>query len=359
MLGQMRSAAVARSATLVAWVARIVGKSFDQVAREITYADGNILVQNVLAPWPKDADHRPSPPPVPAPTPTGSPRESPSPPVLRQARPAASGIGPGTLVKGRWRILREIGDAGGFGQVFEVKDESRPDRDGFVMKVAGGATAAERRAKEEHLRSEVKIAHGLTHQNICAYLDDGLDQDLDAYFAIMKHAGDSLEQLITGGNTFSIADALDIGQQVAAGLDYAHRRGVVHHDIKPANVMVRTEVGNRDVRIGDWGISRYGRGTLRSDGSPTVIATVVGYSRGYRAPEQWRGEARAASDQYCLALIVCSMLEGRVFTDHYRWGGLRPLTADQNLVMARALSPEPEDRFKTCADFVGKLQGAG
>jgi hypothetical protein len=67
MLGQMRSAALARSATLVAWVARIVGKSFDQVAHEITYADGNTLVQNVLAPWPSDADNRPPPRPVPAP----------------------------------------------------------------------------------------------------------------------------------------------------------------------------------------------------------------------------------------------------------------------------------------------------
>lgn len=68
-----------------------------------------------------------------------------------------------------YRIVRAIGDRGGFGKVFEVKDESRPERD-FVMKVADGATPEERAVNEERLREEVKIAHRVTHQNTCVAL---------------------------------------------------------------------------------------------------------------------------------------------------------------------------------------------
>jgi len=226
------------------------------------------------------------------------------------------------------------------------------------VKVADGETEGDRSLNAQRLQSEVAIAHDLNHQNICAYKDDGFDKDLQRYFAIMVNAGRSLEQLIAGGVAHSIAEAIDILGQVAAALDYAHRRGVIHHDVKPANILVREDQGRREVRLGDWGISRKGRGTQRADGSPTVIATALGYSPGYRAPEQWRGEARAASDQYALALVLCSIIEGRVFSEYYKFSNLAEFSHDQNDVVRRALSHEPEERFRTCGLFVEKLRAA-
>ena len=358
MLGDIRVAAVRRSTSLIVWAARLGGMDAAQLEIELADVEGNMLLRNHFGQWPPKA--RPAQP-VAKSKPRasastaehgagGSPRATPS---------HANGIiGPGTLITGRWRIQCPIGDRGGFGQVYVVRDETKPDRDGLVMKVAGGTTDVERRNNEERLRSEFKIAHGLTHQNICAYLDDGLDQELGVYFAIMKHAGDSLERLIRDGGTFDFEDALDVVSQTAAGLDYAHGRGIIHHDLKPANILVHQEPGRREIRVGDWGISRYGRDTRRADGSPTVVASVLGYSHGYTAPEQWRGEARAASDQYCLALVFCSMLEGRVFTEHYRFTTLRALSGEQNDVLRRALSQEPEDRFAGCPQFVSKLKEA-
>jgi hypothetical protein len=289
----------------------------------------------------------PQPPVQPSPKP--SPKPGPTPP-----RPGV--LGPDAIVGGRYRIVRAIGDQGGFGRVFEVKDESRPDRD-LVMKVADGATAEERARNEVRLREEVKIAHRVTHQNACAYLDDALDPVFGVYYATMKHAGVSLQRLLDDGPSFELADAIDIVGQVAEGLDYAHKKkGVIHQDVKPANILVQGEPGNREVRIGDWGISCRGRDTRRVDGTPTVVATVLGMSPGYVAPEQWRGEARSASDQYCLALVFCSLLEGRVFTEHYKFRGLASLATEQNMAVQRALAAEPEDRFASCPQFVTKLR---
>lgn len=361
MLGDMRVASVRRSASLIAWVARIAGRPTTTVAHDIHSVDGHTLVKTLYSPWPAADYQRLSSLPPPSEAGTVPPPATPEAPAVRGVESPAlkrGEVGPGCLINARWRLLHAIGDRGGFGQVFEVKDESRPDRAGLVMKVAGGPTDEDRRVNEQRLRSEVDIAHGLTHQNICAYLDDGLDQERGLYFAIMKHAGDSLERLIREASSFDVSDALDVVHQAAAGLDYAHKHGVVHQDLKPANILVQPIGLGREVRIGDWGVSRHGRGTHRADGSPTVITTVVGHSPGYTAPEQWRGEARAASDQYCLALVLCSILERRILTDHYRFSGLRALLPDQNIIVARALSLEPEDRFASCGQFVSKLREA-
>ena len=355
MLGGMRIAAVRRSPSLLIWVARTARISSNTATKDIEDADGNMLVRNLFERWPSpretEAQHPKTPAKVVAPA--GGAMATPS------ARAQHTGqVGPHVLLANRWRILLPIGDRGGFGRVFEVRDETQPDRVGFVVKVADGETDAVRRLNAERLRSEVAIAYELHHQNICAYKDDGFDSELQVYFAIMLNAGRSLEQLIAAGTSYSAIETIEIIGQVATGLDFAHERGVIHHDVKPANILVREEHGRRDVRLGDWGISRHGRGTQRADGSPTVIATALGYSPGYRAPEQWRGEARAASDQYALALVLCSMLEGRVFTDYYRFAGLPQLSADKNEVLGRALSHEPEDRFRNCTLFVDKLRGA-
>lgn len=356
VLGDLRLGAVRRSRSLTLWVARILQVDATDVSRQAVQGDGNTRVRNAFPGW-AGGGHVPAPePPVSSPPQPTTVKLDAAKTVSRSPRSAGGRVAPGALMMDRWRILDAIGERGGFGRVFRVRDEQHPDHD-YVMKVADGATDEERRVNEERLQSEIDIDHRLGHhQNICSYQIDAVDPTLGAHFAVMKHAGESLETLIRRGTTFTVAETVEVAEQVAKGLDHAHGRGVVHQDLKPANILVHTRGAVRDVRICDWGIARHGRGTRRADGTSTVIATVVGRSPGYTAPEQWRGEARSASDQYCLALVVCSMLEGQIFTEYHKFQGLEALSPDQNVILSRALTEEPEDRFASCSQFVSKLR---
>lgn len=357
MLGDMRVAPLRRSPSLVLWVARLLGRPDDATARLIERARGTTTVGSVFpglcAPRTSStvvSDTEPAPPRAG----TGERTVRINRAVPRSA--VSTTVGPGVLVTGRWRILAPVGERGGFGAVFAVRDERHPERE-YVMKVADGPTASAKRLAEERLQSEVEIAHRLTHQNICAYLVDERDERLGIYFAILKHAGVSLETLIRSGS-LDVSAAIDIVSQIAKGLDYAHRRHIVHQDLKPANILVQTVGKHREVRIGDWGIAGQGRKTKRADGNTTVIANVIGRTAGYTAPEHWHGNVRSSSDQYCLALVLCSILDGRIFHSPYEFEGFPALTASQNSVIARALSDEPEYRFASCSEFAKRLREA-
>lgn len=146
-------------------------------------------------------------------------------------------------------------------------------------------------------------------------------------------------------------------RQAAAGLDYAHSKGVIHQDVKPGNVLIDKKSKPWEVRLGDFGIAVQGRAGKNTVGDYTVIATApVAYTRAYAAPEQLRGEkARKATDQYGLALVLCSMLEGHVFKRKYDRRNFHRLNARQNAAIERALRDDPGDRFASCAAFVAAL----
>jgi serine/threonine protein kinase, bacterial len=129
--------------------------------------------------------------------------------------------------------------------------------------------------------------------------------------------------------------------------------------VKPGNILVKKDRQHWKVRVTDFGIAVTGTITTNTAGQHTILATRgIGYSRGYAAPEQRAGESpRRGTDQYALALVFCSMLEGHIFTERYRLRPFPNLTGAQNDALAKALSLEPEDRFSSCAEFVAALGG--
>jgi hypothetical protein len=329
ILATLRASAVRRAPTLIEWVRRLTGSTFEDVLEAVQNADGNTTLRSLFPALTAEARRRESRP---------------------LAKPAS---GDNELVGGRWQILQKIAD-GGFGSVFEARDARRSEERRVVLKVARNPTGA------ELLRKEVGIGERLRHQNICVYLDVGEDPSRGV-FAVLDHGGRSLDQIISDRGSFSLLEeVIDVTTQLARALDYAHNRNVLHQDVKPQNVLMQASRRGWDVRLADFGVSILGRTGLRTDGARTVLASeLVGFTLPYAAPEQLQGFAKRASDQYSLALVACSMFEGRVFKEpeRYRTRPFSQLSAEQNYALSRALSWDPDHRFDSCEDFARSLGG--
>ncbi len=328
MLGGLRAGVVSEAPVLLAWVARELGQEPERVRQAVEGAEEDVLIRNLLTP----------------PERTVVTTES-------DRRPTVVNLTQGAVVAGRYRILRRLGQ-GAFSTVYEVQDMTHPAAPAAVLKYAPPGDAAERLGKE------IEIAQSLQHENITVYRTDEELPD-GARFAIMAYGGTSLEARICEARFIDTVEAIDVVTQLAGALDHAHSRRVIHQDLKPANVLVQMDGGRQRVRLTDFGVSVVGERTQRVGGESTVIGTsVIGLTPAYAAPEQMFGFGpRKASDQYSLALVLCSMLEGRIFGDRFERRDFTRLTASQNVALWRALDPDPERRFHACSEFADALKG--
>src|SRR5690606_28238984 len=128
--------------------------------------------------------------------------------------------------------------------------------------------------------------------------------DGDAVYLVMEYIdGVTLEELIATSGPLEVGQVCHIGQRVAQALAYAHHRGLVHRDVKPANVLVG---GDARVVVTDFGIAK-----LLDDGRLTATGRVMG-TAAYVAPEQLRGEqVTGLADQYALGLVLYEALTGQ------------------------------------------------
>jgi len=329
-LGQRRVAGVRDDDDAIDQLVDFLGISQRTIRRRLNRVNGLMLVRNLFADnWPNlKANENPT---------TDTSQAGAGRPPVRE------------LVADRWEIIREIG-SGGFGTAYEVRDTQNSDHDLAVLKFAQGTESVDR------LRKEIKLALRLTHQNICAYRDIARDARRGT-FIVLQHGGISLEDLIERHRVLSVQYAFDVIRQAAAGIDYAHQQNVLHQDIKPGNILVdEKDKGNVKVRISDFGISLLGRRTeLR--GKKTVVATMAfGFSPCFASPEQVRGgQVSRKSDQYSLALVLCAMLEGKVFDSLYTRRDFARLSRKQNAAIKQALERNPCKRHPSCIDFAKAL----
>lgn len=248
-----------------------------------------------------------------------------------------------SLVSGRFRLLRSLGK-GGQGEAFEARDEQLPERGVVVIKFASFDTTAR----------EFTVAMRFRHEHICQYFDTAFDDERNRGYLVIEHGGQSLEQFISEQGALAKDRAIAIVAQAAAALDYAHSKGVIHHDVSPGNILIDDQ---DHVRVTDFGISV--AGTMRTvvGGNHTMVAkTSLGRHPFYAAPEMSTGEpVRGRADQYSLGLVLCSLLEGEVFTKPYRLRDFQRLTARQNAAVHRALSRKADDRFPSCVAFAKAL----
>ncbi len=201
---------------------------------------------------------------------------------------------------GTYTIRRELG-GGGMSRVFEAREISlgRSVVVKLLSDIGTGVSA-------ERFRNEIQLAANLRHPHIVPLLTAG-DVDGMLYYTMPYISGESLASRLENSPRFSVAEAVDIAMEVADALDYAHRAGVVHRDIKPGNVLLE----GRHAVVTDFGIARAVEQVVEtSTPSLTQVGFVLGTPR-YMSPEQGSGDdLDGRSDLYALGCVLHEMLTG-------------------------------------------------
>src|SRR3954464_5513775 len=183
----------------------------------------------------------------------------------------------GTLL-GRYEILGVIG-RGNMGAVYEARDPKIERQVAIKTISLIGQAVSEERKYRERLVQEARAAGRLLHPGLVTIFDVGEDPDSHDPFIVMEYvAGQSLDRLIDSSpaKKLPLASALQLVYEVAEALDYAHSQGVIHSDIKPANILI-TKDGR--AKIADFGIAKLGHANMPLPGQ--LIGTPA-----YMAPEQ-------------------------------------------------------------------------
>jgi serine/threonine-protein kinase len=266
---------------------------------------------------------------------------------------ATQEISKGVKVAGRYTVLRRLG-SGGMATVFLAEDE-RLGRQVAIKRLHTDAPEASVR----RFRREARLGAALNHPNLVAVYDSVVTEE--GALIVMEYVpGTSLADL-AGGRKLRPKRALPILRAVAEALDHAHAEGVVHRDVKPANVLVRDDDA---VKLADLGIARaVGASQITSDGN--VIGTLP-----YMAPERLAGPGAGGpeSDVYALAAVAYEVLSGQPPSEATSteaieaqappdllrdWPKAPPAAA---AVLARGLDPDPERRPPSAGRLVDDLE---
>jgi TolB-like protein len=211
---------------------------------------------------------------------------------------------PGDLVAGRYVVARFIAE-GGMGEVYEALDQELHEH--VALKTVHPEVADDPSARARFKR-EIQLARRVTHAHVCRIFDLGLDGDV-LFLSMEFLPGPTLAQRLDDGARLPLAEALPILEQIAAGLDAAHRAGVVHGDLKPSNVILVPDPqhGVRAV-VSDFGLAR-----CRSQAHDAAAAAGRGLAGtpAYMAPEQVRQKAVGpAADLYAFGVLMYRVATG-------------------------------------------------
>src|SRR5215208_6933052 len=269
-------------------------------------------------------------------------------------------VAEGTVVDGRYRVLNRIG-SGGMADVYCAQD-SQLGRE-VAIKILHRRFSRDREFVER-FRREASAAAGLQHPNVVSVFDRG-EYDGTYYIAMEYLQGRTLKDVIREEAPLDQQRVIGMAIQILQAAGFAHRRGVIHRDFKPHNVIV----GPDDrLKVTDFGIARAGASEMTETGS------IMGTAQ-YLSPEQAQGQrVGTASDLYSIGIMLYEMLAGRV-----PFGGdsavsialkhvseqpqrLRELRPDVNprleQAVGRALLKDPAQRYANADEFIAALEQA-
>jgi len=264
---------------------------------------------------------------------------------------------------GRYKILDEIG-RGAMGIVYRAQDPAIGRIVAIkTIRINELADLSEQSKLRDRLLREAQSAGILSHPGIVTIYDVAEEEGV-AYIAMEYVDGPTLDLMVVNDPPDGRL-ILDILAQTATALDYAHKRGIVHRDMKPANIMIHERT---TAKIADFGVARIQSHQMTQAGS------MVG-TPNYMSPEQIQGQSvNGRSDQFSLAVIAYELLTGEkpfagdsipalafkiVQDEPMAVHRLNPsLEWPVDTVLKRALSKKPEDRYPTCSDFAFAVENA-
>jgi serine/threonine protein kinase len=207
-------------------------------------------------------------------------------------------LAPNTLIDGRYRVISRLG-AGGMAEVFLAEDQQLGRKVALKLLYR---RFAEDPGFVERFRREARAAAGLQHPNVVSVYDRGSYDD--TYYIAMEYLpGRTLKQLIRQEAPLDPVRAIDITIQILKAARFAHRRGVIHRDLKPHNVIIDD---SDHAKVTDFGIARAGASDMTETGS------IMGTAQ-YLSPEQAQGHpVSAGSDLYSIGIVLYELLAARV-----------------------------------------------
>ncbi|MEN3283457.1 MAG: hypothetical protein V7607_4597 [Solirubrobacteraceae bacterium] len=267
----------------------------------------------------------------------------------------------GSVLAG-YRIIELIGEGAG-GAVYLAEQEETGER--VALKVLADQPAHDDRFRQRFLR-ESTIAAGLRHPHVVGILDFG-EADGGVYLAMRHIEGADLRELLVRDGPLGPEEALRLVAQVGEALDEAHARGLVHRDVKPANILVDPDGA---AYLGDFGLAKHASSPSSLTGEQSFVGTIA-----YVAPEQIKGEqVDGRADVYALTCVLYEALTGRtpfereselaVLFAHLheqapRASDVRPeLPPGLDHVLRTGTAKEPKERYASCTELVAAARGA-
>lgn len=273
----------------------------------------------------------------------------------------SDGLPEGAVFAG-YTIVRRLG-AGGMGEVYLAQHPRLPRRD--ALKILPGELTDNLEFRERFHR-EADHAASLYNEHIVGIHDRG-EYEGQLWISMDYVEGTDAAQLLRQyPSGMPKADVVEIITAVADALDYAHSRGLLHRDVKPANILLTEATPRRRILLADFGIAR----ELGEISGLTATNMMMG-TTAYCAPEQLQGlDLDGRADQYALGCTAFNLLTGSapfhgtnpavVITQHLSAppppvSERRPELADLDGALDKALAKDPADRYATCADFAAAL----
>jgi serine/threonine-protein kinase len=270
---------------------------------------------------------------------------------------------------GRYQIVEELG-RGAMGVVYRALDPTIGRTIAIKsIRLSDVSDNSERQRLRDRLIREAQSAGRLSHRNIVT-IYDVLEQDGVAHVFMEFVNGPSLEKMMAGYTLPDKVALLHFIREIASGLDYAHRKGIVHRDIKPGNLMLHFDSSSaeRIAKITDFGVAKFVSQQM------TQAGVMMG-TPNYMAPEQILGaEVSGKTDQFALAVVTYEILTGsKAFIADYlptlflrivreEPAAVASLNSTLNDaigdILLKALAKEPKDRFQSCVEFADALAEA-
>jgi hypothetical protein len=266
-----------------------------------------------------------------------------------------------------YTIVRRLG-AGGMGHVYLAQHPRLPRRDALKILPSNLTEDLEFR---QRFNREADLAASLYHEHIVGIHDRGEYQG-QLWISMDYVEGTDAAKLLRSQYPSGMpkADVAEIISAVADALDHAHSRGLLHRDVKPANILLTDPKPRRRILLADFGIAR----EMGEISGLTATNMLVG-TTAYCAPEQLRGnDLDARADQYALGCTAFNLLTGVAPFQHSNPAVVisqhlsaapplvserRPELAELDAVIAKAMAKDPSERYATCADFASALAGQG